>query len=69
MKKYGKNLNTREMLIRIGYIKKYRIATERMSTYEQGWVKIQNHNFFHPSSVDILLVHLLLFYLISNKPK
>jgi len=23
-----------------------------MSTYEQGWVKIQNHNFFHPSSVE-----------------
>jgi len=37
------------MLIRIDYIIKLRIATETMSMYEQGWVKIQNHNFFHPS--------------------
>ena len=52
MTKYGKILNAREMLIRIDYIKKLRIATETMSMYEQGWVKIQNHNFFHPSSVE-----------------
>jgi len=23
-----------------------------MSMYEQGWVKIQNHNFFNPSSAE-----------------
>jgi len=23
-----------------------------MSMYEQGWVKMQIHNFFHPSSVE-----------------